>query len=351
MDLMPTADQHAIRATVRDFVAGELPRERARAVMEGDRDVLLRAWHKAAELGFFGLGLAEAEGGAGYGLAEEMVLFEELGRGLVPGPWLGTVIAAHALAGDSDPLRRRALGGILAGDVRVGLVERRGRAPLEVFEERLTGERTAVADAVHANALLVLDEVGLLFVPIDGKAVTVDARPSLDPTRPVARVTFADARCDVLTTDPTITAALARAATVLACAEAVGAIDRTLEMSVDHAKVRRQFDRPIGAFQAVKHRCADMAVRAEAARAAATYAVVSVRDGTPDESFQVSVAKIACARAFLDNAADNVQNHGGMGFTWECDAHLFAKRARSFDLSFGTRTTHLDRLVESFRAR
>lgn len=351
MDLMPTADQEAIRATVRSFVDAELPRERVRAIMGGDGAALRQAWRRAAELGFFGLGLTEAHGGTGYGLTEEMVLFEELGRALAPGPWLGTVIAAHALAGETDPLRRRALAGILAGDVRVALVERRGRTPLDLFDERLTGERTAVADAVHANALLVLDDAGLLYVPAEGKAVAIESRPSLDPTRPVARVCFADASCEVLTTDPTITAALGRAATVLACAEAVGAIERTVEMSVEYAKVRRQFDRPIGAFQAVKHRCADMAVRAEAARAAASYAVVSVRDGMPDEAFQVSVAKIACARAFLDNAADNVQNHGGMGFTWECDAHLFAKRARSFDLVFGTRTTHLDRLVESFRAR
>ena len=351
MDLMPTSDQNAIRATVRGFLADELPMERARAIMAGDREPLLQAWRKAAALGFFGLGLAEADGGAGYGLTEEMVLFEEIGRALAPGPWLGTVLAAHALAGEVDPGRRRMIAGILAGDLRVALVERGGRAPLELHERRLTGERAAVADAAGANALLVLDPAGLLFVPADNNAVVIQGRPSMDPTRPVARISFTDASCEMLTADPAITAALARAATVLTCAEAVGAIDRTVEMSVDYVKVRRQFDRPIGAFQAVKHRCADMAVRAEAARAATIYAAVAVRDGLPDEAFHVSVAKIACARALLENAADNIQNHGGMGFTWECDAHLFAKRARSFDLTLGTRANHLDRLVESFRAR
>ena len=102
MDLMPTADQEAIRATVRGFLADELPMERARAIMGDDRESLLRAWRKAAELGFFGLGLGEADGGAGYALTEEMVLFEELGRALAPGPWLGTVLAAHALAGEEQ---------------------------------------------------------------------------------------------------------------------------------------------------------------------------------------------------------------------------------------------------------
>ena len=124
---------------------------------------------------------------------------------------------------------------------------------------------------------------------------------------------------------------------MLACAEAVGGIARTVEMSVEYAKVRHQFGKPIGSFQAVKHRCADMAVRAEVARSATTYTAVSVRDGAADADFQVAVAKLLCANAYLQNAADNVQNHGGMGFTWECDAHLFVKRSRAFDATIGPR--------------
>jgi alkylation response protein AidB-like acyl-CoA dehydrogenase len=137
---------------------------------------------------------------------------------------------------------------------------------------------------------------------------------------------------------------------VLSCAEAVGGIARTVEMSVEYAKVRHQFGKPIGSFQAVKHRCADMAVRAEVARSATTYATVAVRDGAAEADFQVSVAKVLCANAYLQNTADNIQNHGGMGFTWECDAHLYAKRARAFDATVGSRRTHLDALVRQFRA-
>jgi alkylation response protein AidB-like acyl-CoA dehydrogenase len=140
-----------------------------------------------------------------------------------------------------------------------------------------------------------------------------------------------------------------RAATVLACAEAVGGIARTVEMSVEYAKVRHQFGKPIGSFQAVKHRCADMAVRAEVARSATTYATVSVRDGAADAAFQVAVAKVLAANAYLQNTADNVQNHGGMGFTWECDAHLYVKRARAFDATVGSRRSQLDALVGQFR--
>jgi alkylation response protein AidB-like acyl-CoA dehydrogenase len=121
-------------------------------------------------------------------------------------------------------------------------------------------------------------------------------------------------------------------------------------MSVEYAKVRQQFGKPIGSFQAVKHRCADMAVRAEVARSATTYAAVAVRDAAPDADFQTAVAKVLCGDAYLKNAADNVQNHGGMGFTWECDAHLFVKRSRAFDASVGSRRSQLDALVAQFRA-
>jgi alkylation response protein AidB-like acyl-CoA dehydrogenase len=129
----------------------------------------------------------------------------------------------------------------------------------------------------------------------------------------------------------------------------VGGIGRTVEASVEYGKVRQQFGKPIGSFQAVKHRCADMAVRAEVARSATTYSAVSVRDAADDADFQCAVAKILCANAYLQNAADNVQNHGGMGFTWECDAHLFVKRSRAFDATLGSRRTQLDTLVAGFR--
>jgi alkylation response protein AidB-like acyl-CoA dehydrogenase len=137
---------------------------------------------------------------------------------------------------------------------------------------------------------------------------------------------------------------------VLSCAEAVGGIARTVEQSVEYSKVRQQFGKPIGSFQAVKHRCADMAVRAEVARSATTYAAVAVRDGAADADFQTQVAKVLCANAYVQNAADNVQNHGGMGFTWECDAHLFVKRSRAFDTTLGPRRAQLDALVAGFRA-
>jgi len=350
MDLMLSADQEAIQQTVRSFLEAELPMARVRALAGAGPEAWDPIWRAAGELGFFGLGVSDERGGAGYAITEEMVLFEELGRALAPGPWLGSVLAAHALAPQTGAELSAARQRVLAGELRVALVERPGASPLHLAEKRVSGERANVADAFGAGALLILDDAGIVFVPCQPGAVTIEARPSMDPIRPIAHLALRDAPCVVLAQDRETVAAVRREATVLACAEAVGGIQRTVEMSVDYAKVRQQFGKPIGSFQAVKHRCADMAVRAEAARSAMTYAAVSVRDGATDAAFQAAVAKILCANAYLQNAADNVQNHGGMGFTWECDAHLHVRRARSFDLTLGSRHQQLDFIVEHFRA-
>jgi alkylation response protein AidB-like acyl-CoA dehydrogenase len=347
MDLMPSPDQEAIQASVRSFLENELPMARVRELGSGGPDALAALWRAAGELGFFGLAVPEASGGAGYAVTEEMVLFEELGRVLAPGPWLGSVLAAHALA--TRGAAPAQLARVLAGETRVALIDATSPASSIVAREgEVTGEGGYVADAVGAGAFLVVAPASVVLVPA-GTSVEIDARPSLDPTRRIAHVRLRAAGGEVVAEGADAVRALLRRATVLSCAEAVGGIQRTVEMSVEYGKVRRQFDKPIGSFQAVKHRCADMAVRAEVARSATTYAVVSVRDGASDQDFQVSVAKVLCAGAYVQNAADNVQNHGGMGFTWECDAHLYVKRARSFDVAFGSRLEQLDRLASGFR--
>jgi len=347
MDLMPTPDQEQIGASVRAFLGAELPMEKVRALAD-DPAGIAPTWAAAGELGYFGLGLPLERDGAGYALTEEMVLFEELGRALAPGPWLGTVVAAHALVDQNDAQLRAALGDIVAGRLRVALVEGLDRPLAQALRDgRLEGRRAPVADAAAAQAFLVVDESGAAFVPAGAAGVAIEPRASMDPTRPVARVAFAGSPAVRLAADPR---RILLEATVLSCAEAVGGIQRTVEASVEYGKVRTQFDKPIGSFQAVKHRCADMAARAEAARSATVYATVALRDSAPDAAFQVSVAKVLCAQAYVANSADNVQNHGGMGFTWECDAHLFVKRARSFEATLGSRAAHLDRLVEGFRA-
>ena len=347
MDLMLSADQEAIQASVRSFLDDQLPMARVREIALAGAKVLSPLWRAAGELGFFGLAVPESAGGAGYAVTEEMVLFEELGRVLAPGPWLGSVLAASALASSGSP--HADLARIVSGEQQVAIVDATGAASsIVVRGNEVTGESGYVADADAETALLVVAPSGIVYVPA-GTGVQVDRRPSMDPTRAIAIVRFAGARGAVVADGADAVTALLRRATLLSCAEAVGGIQRTVEMSVEYGKVRKQFDKPIGSFQAVKHRCADMAVRAEVARSATTYAVVSVRDGAADQDFQVSVAKILASGAYVQNAADNVQNHGGMGFTWECDAHLFVKRARSFETAFGSRLARLDQLAASFR--
>jgi len=348
MDLMPSPEQDAIRDSVRAFLEAELPMSRVRTLMGAPGAAYAELWRGAGALGFFALGLSEALGGAGYALTEEMVLFEELGRALAPGPWLGTVLAAHALA-RGGAKARGPLTAVVAGELRAAACIDPWGGPLAMRGDRVSGTRRAVLGAGLAEAFVVVEDAAVLFVPLSD-AVAVEAVPSLDDTNPIGTVALRDAPCIVLARDAASAAALRRAATVLSCADAVGGTARTVEMSVAYAKVRHQFGKPIGSFQAVKHRCADMAVRAEVARSATTYATVSLRDGAADADFQAAVAKILAADAYLRNSADNVQNHGGMGFTWECDAHLYVKRARAFDATLGSRRTQLDALVAGLRS-
>jgi acyl-CoA dehydrogenase-like protein len=211
---------------------------------------------------------------------------------------------------------------------------------------RAGGIAHAVPDAGAAHAVLVLGSRMARLVAL-GDGVEVDARPSMDPTRSLATLRVHEVPATPVESD---VGALRRAATVLVAAEAVGVAERTVEMSVDYGKVRQQFGKPIGSFQAIKHRCADMAVRAEVARSAVIYAAVAVRDGERDADFLVHAAKLLASTAAVTNATDNIQNHGGMGYTWEADAHLYLKRARMLEQTFGTGAAHLDAIAAPWRA-
>ena len=325
MDLTLGPDEEAVRDAIRAFIGQRLPMARVRQLIGSSTSIDEGVWREAAELGWFGLGLAEAAGGAGYGLAEEMVLFVELGRALAPGPWLGTLLAAHALAGEARDQ-------ILGGARRVAVID----DPTDAGDGLVT-------DAAAAHGFLVFGRRAVRWV--DARGARIDSHPSIDPTRPLGRVRLDGAHGETLDADP---AALRRIATVLLAAEAVGVAERTLEESVAYAKVREQFGRPIGSFQAVKHRCADMAVRAEVARSLTTFAVLALRDGEPDAGRHVLEAKALAVDAALANAHDDVQNHGGMGFTWEADAHLYLKRAWILEHQFGTRRALLDELASGF---
>jgi len=343
MDLTLGPEQEAVRDSIRGVLGARLPLARVRAVVAAPPGLDAEVWRVAGELGWFGLALPESAGGAGYGLPEAALLFVELGRSLAPGPWLGTVLAAQALA--AAPGLASVHGGILGGRERVAVVD----DPADALGagDRLTGLAGNLADAGAASGLLVLGATAVRYVATGAPGVRLTERASMDPTRRIGHAILEQAPTSPLGADA---ARLRQMGTVLVAAEAVGVAERTLEASVEYAKVRQQFGRPIGAFQAVKHRCADMAVRAEMARAAVLFAAVAARDGESNAQFHVHVAKLLATGAALANATDNVQNHGGMGYTWEADAHLYLKRAHLLEHTFGTRTAHLDALAAPWRA-
>ena len=339
MDLMPSAEQEAVRDSIRGMLRDRMPPERVRATMASDAPVDRAFWRQAAELGWLGLALPEGSGGAGYGLPEAMLLFTELGRALVPGPWLGGVVAAHALA------RNAACAAILDGSRLTGFVD----DPNDALGTGTTleGKVGGVVDADLVDALVVVGSTRVCFVDVHTPGLTVSAELSMDPTRRLGTVEARGVRPERLDAEAS---ALRRMATVLVAAEAVGVAERTVEMSVEYAKVRQQFGKPIGTFQAIKHRCADMATRTEVARAVVVFAAVAVQDGEPDADFHVHSAKALAADAAIQNATDNVQNHGGMGYTWESDAHLYLKRARVLEHMCGSRMAHLDAIASAWRA-
>jgi alkylation response protein AidB-like acyl-CoA dehydrogenase len=351
MDLTLGPEQEAIRDTIRGVLTDSQPSARVREVMSAEPPVDAGLWQEAAGLGWFGLALPEEQGGAGYGVVEAALLFQEIGRGVVPGPWLGTVLAARALA--AAPGGRGPLAQLLAGSVRVGVIDdpadRLGR------DAHVEGEARAVLDVGVADAWLVLGSERARYVAPSPTAVRVRGGCSIDPTRRIGSVVFAAAEAAARGGDARPPRGEAgprhrrlEAATLVA-AEALGVAERTLELSVEYAKVRRQFGKPIGAFQAIKHRCADMAVRAEVARAMVTYAAVALDEAEEGAARHVAMAKALAGGAAVTNATDNIQNHGGMGYTWESDAHLYLKRARLLEHCFGTRTAHLDALAAPWR--
>lgn len=309
MDLLPDTEQAAVAAAAQALVESLSPPSRLRTLAADAPVVEPKLWRLAAQQGFFGLDVAESQGGAGLSLAEQTLVFRELGRSLVAGPFLGTVVAAQVASacGDAALLEQ-----ITSGQLPVGL--------LEPLADGLG--RTFDADDAEAYVLVSHDGAEVY----DAAAVElVRRRPCVDPASRWAELRLlgrprvrADAdRFDALPY-----------ASVLVAAMLAGICEATRDQSADYAKVRTQFGVPIGSFQAVKHRCADEATRAEAAVQVVTLAALTLRDRRADASLMWAAARTVAADHALRNAGDNIQNHGGIGYTSEHDAHLFLKRTQ-----------------------
>ncbi len=354
-------EQLQLRAAVRRFAADNFGEAAARRLMESEEVFDVAVWRRlGSELGVLGMSVPEAAGGVGGSLVDQAVAVEEFGAALAGGPLFGTVyLAIPALAAcPAGPARDELLGALIEGQrtAAFAVADIAGtfdpdRVAVTVEEGTLTGTAGRVVDASAADVVLVAargsDGVGLYAV--DAGDTERTPLVTMDLSRPQADVAFDRAPARLLAgpddTGRVITHALQVGAALLAI-EQVGAAQHLLDLSVEYAKSRLQFGRQIGSFQAIKHRLADMLVDLEHARSTAYHAVWALTDGSDDPALAASIAQATCSAAFSRIAADTIQVHGGIGFTWEHQAHLYFKRAATDAALLGSAEQHRSRVAE-----
>jgi alkylation response protein AidB-like acyl-CoA dehydrogenase len=360
-DLLYGEAETELRAAVRALLADRAAWRDVLARTETSESYDTGLWRVlAADVGCGGLIVPEAQGGAGASYREAAVVAEELGRAVAPVPYLGSAIVATAAllsAGDSELLAAVASGSRTAA-LAVPFAAMPGARPQPAIRVgaphdgdpagscRLSGSVTGLADALPADVLLVpADGVpyGLYVVQADQAGLTSTPVVSLDATRQLADLALDQVPARQIAAgaaaEQAVAAALAAGAAMLA-SEQLGVAERCLEMTVGYVKERRQFARPVGSFQAIKHRLADLWVAVTQARAAARYAAACLAAGDPDAAVAIALAKAACSDAAVKAAQETIQLHGGIGFTWEHPAHLYLKRAKSASIGFGTADRH-----------
>ena len=369
MDFEFSDEQAMLREVFRDTLRDHSSPEKVRAIADGGLDVDPKLWSLGAELGWTGLAIPEQYGGAGQGLVELCIAAEELGRAITPGPFITTSLVGLAVARHgSAELQAEVLPGLADGSTPAtwALAEpRRGWAPesiqatavLEGDTVLLNGRKTAVQDAGSAAWLLVLavldGEPTSFLVERTAGGMATRRQKVLDQTRSLYEVRLENVRVPAarrLAGGAEQVRWLSDAAAVLTSADSLGVGERLLEMTVDYVNVRVQFDRPIGSFQAVKHKCSDMLMLVRGVRAATYYAAMAFDAGTPDASRAASVAKAFSSEAMSRVAGEALQTHGGIGFTWEHDLHLYLRRAKTDEALYGDAAVHQRRLCSLLAA-
>jgi alkylation response protein AidB-like acyl-CoA dehydrogenase len=374
MDIGFTEEQELLRDTARKFLDSECDTRFVRAMMATEAAVTPEFWSKLAENGWLGITYPEDDGGSGLGLVDLVVLMEEVGRAVMPGPFPATVLlGGAAIAEAGSPAQRHVfLPGIAAGEVKATLAATEPNARWDAAgitlagrEARggftLSGTKLFVPDAHLADVLVVAartrdgstmeDGVSLFLVPKGTPGVTVRVLPSVDETRKLCEVKFDNVAvpATALLGDlnggwPALARVTDRAAVALA-AEMCGAAQRVLDMTVDYAKLRVAFGKPIGTYQGVKHKCADMLIEIENAKSLTYYAAWAVDEAEPDAAMAVSMAKAAASDAGRKVCAAGIQLHGGIGMTWEHDLQLYLKRAKASEIALGDATWHRERIA------
>jgi alkylation response protein AidB-like acyl-CoA dehydrogenase len=346
MDFELDDDQVALQEAARDLLDGLSSPAQVRAHMASGRPWDEKLWAGMVDQGWPGIAHPEADGGLGLGWVEAAVLLEEVGRHTAPAPFLPTLLALHALAGAQDP-RATAL----AVGEKVGCVAwSRDPGAVTVHDDgTVSGRPDPVIGASAADVVVIWTPDATYAADVD-ELGRPSAEPSMDGTRALSWLHLDHAPVTRLGGADAATALLDRAA-VGASAEMLGGAGRVLEMSAQYAKDRVQFGQPIGSFQAVKHRCADMVVDVEGMRSTAWWGAWAIGAGDPEASIAASTAKTWCSDAARRVMASGLQVHGGVGFTWEHDLHLYLKRSQLDQLSFGDAAYHRERLAGMLRAR
>lgn len=361
-----TDEQDQLRGAVKKFAADNFGEQAARVVMESEPAYDRKVWSRlGAELGVLGLAVPEADGGAGGTLVDQAVVVEELGGALSTGPLFGTAFLAipALVAASAGPDRDALLADLVEGrrTAAVAVADRDGAfdagavrvsASATGTGVTLDGVADRVVDATSADVALVAargaDGISLYAVELAGPGVQRAALVTLDLTRPQATLEFSGAPAQLIAAPAEAERVITRALQVgsaLLAVEQVGAAQHLLDLAVDYAKTRLQFGRPIGSFQGVKHRLANNLVDVEHARSAAYHAVWALTDGTDDPAVAASIAQALCSAAFTQVARDTIQVLGGIGFTWEHQAHLYFKRASTDAALLGTAERHRDRIA------
>ncbi len=365
MNFAFSEEQEELRKSVRRFLDEKSPVTEVRRLMETESGYDEAVWKQMAEqLGLQGLIIPEAQGGSGYGYVELIVVLEEMGKSLLCAPFFSTVALATNLAMIiNDDTSKTALTEIAGGAIAtVAFTEANGKWTEDGITATATksgdgwvinGEKMFVLDGHTANLIAVAarTEKGVSIFGLGGDAAGLTKTPlsTMDQTRKQAKLGFSNTPATLLGEEGKgwdyLVKMLDLAAVALA-AEQVGGAQKCLDMSVEYAKVRVQFGRPIGSFQAIKHKCADMLLETESAKSAAYYAGWAAAENNDELPVVASLAKAYCSDAYFHAAAENIQIHGGIGFTWEHDAHLYFKRAKSSELLLGDPTYHRELLAQ-----
>jgi alkylation response protein AidB-like acyl-CoA dehydrogenase len=367
VDFAFSPDQELLRGAARAFLDEQVTPAAVRALWDDPRGERDDHWKELARLGWLGLALPEAHGGSALGMVETAIVLDEMGRVACPGPYLETVVVGHglALAGRPDQ-QARWLPAIAGGSARGAIAfldaeldwrpeAVRTRAEPDAGGIRLTGVKPWVPWAHVADVILVPakgpDGLALFLVEAGVPGLEISPVPAMDPG-----MRWSTVRLDGVRVSPTarlgepgdaaaILGELLRRGAVGAAATMLGAARRCLDMSVEYAKVREQFGQPIGSFQAIRHRCAEMLLEVENAHAATYYAAWALDAAAEDRELAASVAKAYVGEAARRVCGDAIQVHGGIGFTWEYDLHLYFKRAKTLEAAWGDADYHRDLIV------